>query len=175
MAANVPRGTSSEVSPAILKPIRLVLPYPVSANRYWATMAYFDRETRKPMARTYVTEEAKAYKLEVAWLAKAAGFKAPTTRPIEVGRITLFAPATRLRRDKFMKLVEVKNSVVLNLDNCLKVTFDALNGVVYVDDKQLKRIRGPIEYAEPSGRGGLVIEIGEFIPPPPPLFTIEAV
>ena len=52
----------------------------------------------------------------------------------------------------------------MNLDNCLKVTFDALNGVVYRDDRQIKRIRN-VEYAEPDGVGGLIVEVAEFVLP----------
>lgn len=144
--------------------IKLVLPYPVSANRYWASMA------RGGRAITYVTQEAKSYKSEVGWIAKQAGVN-PTAKPVEIGAITLIAPAFRQQFDKHMRLVEVKNGSVINLDNCLKVTFDALNGVAYVDDKQIKRIRGPIEYGEPQGKGALIIEVGEFVPAAPPLFA----
>jgi crossover junction endodeoxyribonuclease RusA len=143
--------------------IRLVLPYPVSANRYWATTA------RGGRAITYVTKEATAYRSEVGWIAKQAGCRV-TTHPIEIVSVTLVPPAVRLRRDKFMAMVEVKNSVALNLDNCLKVTLDALNGVVYEDDRQIRRLSN-VEYGKPDGHGALIVEIREFVPKAPPLFA----
>lgn len=147
---------------------RLILPYPVSANRYWRSFV----PKGWTRAVVHLSDEAKQYKKAVGWIAKAAGFREPTEKPIEIGAITLVPPATRKRRDPKTKLlVERKNSAALNLDNALKVTIDALNEIVYVDDEQIKRIRGPIEYAEPQGQGALIIDIEEFIPPPAPLFA----
>lgn len=127
---------------------RLVLPYPPSMNRMWAT------HVPKGWTRavTYLTPEAKAYKSEVGWLAKAAGFRTPTTRPIAL-KLTLVP----------------KNGVVMDLSNCLKVAEDALQGVAYVNDRQVKAIE--LEYGEPDGKGALIVEIDEFIPAPPPLFA----
>lgn len=34
-----------------------------------------------------------------------------------------------------------RNNVTADLDNCLKLTTDALNGIAWVDDKQIKQIR----------------------------------
>jgi crossover junction endodeoxyribonuclease RusA len=44
-----------------MKTITLTVPYPISANRYWATRTVTPKGKR-PMAMTYVTPEAKAYK-----------------------------------------------------------------------------------------------------------------
>ena len=46
-----------------------LLPYPLSANRYWRTYA----EGFKGEPVTVCSSEAKAYKAQVGWLAKAAG------------------------------------------------------------------------------------------------------
>lgn len=145
--------------------VRLVLPYPVSANRYWRSTAVHGH------VQVYVSTEGKAYKRDVAWIAKAAGIRAPTERPIEIGRIVITPPATRVRRDRFLVEQVVKNGSRIDLDNGLKITFDALKEIVYVDDAQIERIRGPIEYGPFEGAGSLVIEIGEFVPPPAPLFA----
>jgi hypothetical protein len=61
-----------------MNPIKITLPYPLSANRYWAS------RTVKPKAgpafvSTYVTTEAKAYKQHVATLALIAGIRKPIT------------------------------------------------------------------------------------------------
>lgn len=127
---------------------RLILPYPVSANRYWAS--HVPRGWTR--AVTYVTPEAKSYKLTCGWLAKEAGFGKPTTRPIAL-KLTLVP----------------KNGVVMDLSNCLKVTEDALQGVVYQNDRQVKSIA--LEYGEPDGKGAVIVEVSEFQPAPPPLFA----
>ncbi len=57
--------------------ITLTLPYPISANRYWATRTVPAKGARKAMALTYVTPEAKAYKAEVEALCVAAGVRRP--------------------------------------------------------------------------------------------------
>lgn len=143
---------------------RLVLPYPISSNRYWVTFPYIDRETKKPRAVTVPSAEAKAYKQEVGYLAKLAGFKQPTARPIEISSITL---CPRMNKDGS------PSGTVLDLGNCWKVVEDALQGVVYVNDKQIKRIRN-VEYGAPTPDGALIIEIDEFVPAIPPLFEAAA-
>lgn len=61
--------------------MKLVLPYPVSANRYWRTIVAKRKADAGPMAKaralTFVSDEAKAYKQEVGWKAKAAGMRMP--------------------------------------------------------------------------------------------------
>lgn len=88
----------------------LILPYPPSANRYWRTVN----------SRTYVSEEAKAYKSECGWTARsqsAAGM--PFAGPV---RLTMRFYRPRKAGD---------------LDNRLKVALDALNGIAFVDDAQV--------------------------------------
>ena len=53
--------------------ITLVLPWPVSANRYWRS--FVPRGHQRAIVT--LSDEAKAYKQEVGWLAKAAGVKSP--------------------------------------------------------------------------------------------------
>ena len=48
------------------------------------------------------------------------------------------------------------SKVCLDLDNCLKVALDALQGCLYDNDNQVKRIL--LEYGEPVENGGLSIE-----------------
>lgn len=127
---------------------RLVLPYPPSANRMWRSYV------PKGWSRAVValSPEAKSYKLACGWLAKEAGFGKPTTRPIAL-KLTLIP----------------KNGVVMDLSNCLKVTEDALQGVVYENDRQVKAIS--LEYGQPDGKGAVIVEVSEFQPAPPPLFA----
>lgn len=110
--------------------IRLVLPYPVSANRYWRTIV----AKKQARALTFVSDEAKSYKAECGWIAKAAGCREPLT-----GIVALH-----------MRLVP-KNRVCMDLDNALKVSIDALKGIVYADDAQVYRITA--ERLQPDAKG----------------------
>ena len=121
--------------------MRLVLPYPVSANRYWRTFTYLDKVTRKPKAVTVPSEEAKTFKAEAGWRAKEAGCRAPLSGPVEVRFILV--PANR---------------VCMDLDNALKVSIDALKGIVFTDDSQVYRLVAV--RAEPDAKGArLEVEI----------------
>lgn len=104
--------------------MKLVLPYPVSANRYWRTVVAQRRDgPKKPRALTFVSDEAKSYKAQCGWIAKAAGIRAPLQGPVELR----------------FRLVP-KNGVCMDLDNALKVSIDALKGIVFGDDSQVYRI-----------------------------------
>ena len=109
--------------------MRLILPYPVSANRYWRTIV----AKKQQRAITFVSDEAKSYKAECGWRAKAAGWK-PLIGPVEL-RVRLVP----------------KNGVCMDLDNALKVTIDALKGIVYGDDAQVYRIVAERAEADPRG------------------------
>jgi len=121
--------------------VKLVLPYPVSANRYWAS--HVPKGWKR--AVTYVTKEAKAYKEEVGWLAKAAGLRSPMSCPLEL-RFTL-VPA---------------NGVRMDLSNALKVAEDALQGIAFENDKQTRRIFA--EVLTPDGHARLEVEILPYEP-----------
>lgn len=90
----------------------LTLDYPPSANRYWRTYN----------GRIVVSEEASAYKTAVQWLRCLNSDLTVYTGDVRV-RINVYRPAKR--RD---------------LDNCLKVVLDALQGVVYENDSQVVEI-----------------------------------
>lgn len=116
--------------------VRLELPYPVSANRYWRTIVQGGR------AMVFVSDEAKRYKRDAAWLAREAGVRSPFQGPVEL-RIRLVP----------------KNGICMDLDNALKVSIDALKGIVYVDDSQVRKITA--ERTAPNGVGGLIVEVEE--------------
>lgn len=126
----------------------LVLPYPISANRYWQS------HVPKGWTRAIVhpSKEAKAYKEEVGWRARLAGYKEPSENPMAL-KIRL---CPRLNKDG------TASAVVLDLGNCLKIAEDALQGIVYTNDKQVKRLE--LEYGDPVENGALMVEICEFAP-----------
>lgn len=129
------------------RPVKLRLPYPVSANRYWRTFAYIERGTGKPRAVTAPSKEADAFKEECAWLAKAAGVRVPFTGLIEL----------------YIRLIP-ENRVCMDLDNSLKVSIDALKGIVYEDDSQIYRIVAERGDADPTGKR-LEVEVLPFLMP----------
>jgi len=90
---------------------KVVLPYPPSANRYWRIFR----------GRAVTSQEALQYKRAVGLLcqqARTKPLKTPVTLSVEV-----FRPAKRG-----------------DLDNCLKVLLDALQGHMYLDDAQVKNM-----------------------------------
>jgi crossover junction endodeoxyribonuclease RusA len=127
----------------------LELPYPISANRYWSTRVF------GKVAMTYVSPEAKAYKQHAAWAAKAAGVRVVdgdvSVTYVLHPKLTVKGEASRVRCD---------------LDNVLKVLGDAMNGVAWVDDKQIVEIHARI--GEPVKDGAISISIE-------PVVTLEPI
>lgn len=139
--------------------IELVLPYPISANRYWASRVITPKGSSKAMSMIYVTPEAKAYRERCAWIARAAGVRVPLK-----GRVRLYAqlyphrPLDWARRQR--KLGETWDDSVqcIDLGNCEKVMSDALQGVVFADDCMYRRI--VLDRMEPDEKGErLVVRI----------------
>jgi crossover junction endodeoxyribonuclease RusA len=116
--------------------IELRLSYPVSANRYW-------RNFRGRMVRS---SEATAYRRHVTQVADQLGI-IPMPGPVRL-EVELLPKIT---------LSGAASAVVLDLDNCLKVVGDALQGIAYQNDKQIKSIRA--DYGEPVKDGGLRVKI----------------
>lgn len=127
--------------------MRLMLPYPISANRYWRSFV----PRGHVRAIVTVSDEAKAYKSRVAWEAKVAGVKMLT---VPVSLVFRLVPANR---------------VCMDIDNALKVSIDALKGIAYTDDALVRRIVA--ERMEPDGRARLEVEIDVYYPSAAPLFA----
>lgn len=141
-----------------MKSITLVLPYPISANRYWATRTVPAKGVRKAMALTYVTPEAKAFKLQVQGIAEAAGVTAPITGRVQVD-VQLY-PHRPLDWQKRMRLAGAAwdDSVqCIDIDNANKVLLDSLKDVVIEDDKWVRRLAS--ERMEPDGEARVVVTI----------------
>lgn len=113
-----------------MQPITLTLPYPISANRYWRPVPIGKHVTMVP------TKEAKQYIADVSRLARAAGIASPYDSRVKMA-IKLY-PHRPLDWQKRMRLhgAEWDNTVqCMDLGNCEKVLSDALQGVIYTDDK----------------------------------------
>lgn len=148
--------------------IELILPYPLSANRYWRPVNIGKHITIVP------TKEAKAYKAEVAYLARQAGVRQPLQ-----GRIALHVqlypqrPQDWARRAKRDPLTWDDDVRCIDLGNAEKVLSDALNGIAWLDDKQHRRIL--LERMEPDGEARLVVRIEQLaLPASPQSSLLEA-
>lgn len=115
---------------------KLNLDYPPSANRYW----------RLFRGRAVPSADATAYKLHVKKTALARGVN-PTAETVAL--VVVLHP-------KMTKKGEASRTVI-DLDNCLKVALDALQGIAYENDKQVRSIR--LDYGEPVECGGLSISV----------------
>lgn len=143
--------------------ISLTLPYPISANRYWATRIIKLKGSTRPTAMTYVTPEAKAFKDQVGWLAKAAGVRAPIVGRVEISyTLHPHRPLDAHRRAKRDPLGWEDTVRCIDLDNAQKVLLDALKGVAMEDDKWVRKITA--ERGEPVDGGKLVVTIKSIQP-----------
>lgn len=147
--------------------IYLTLPYPISANRYWATRVIPARKGKpasssKPATKdmpaqaiTYVTADAEAYRSNVQRIARAAGLAQPLTCRVELWlRLYPARPqdwARRQRRDPVTWDDDVR---CIDLGNAEKVLSDALQGIVFDDDRRIWRQHK--ERMEPDARGARV-------------------
>lgn len=133
----------------------LTLPYPISANAYWASRTVTPRGG-KPFTTTYVTQEAKDYKRQVALLVADAGIREPIKGRVRID-MQLFPNRPldwqqRMRRDGAVWDDSVK---CLDLDNARKVAYDSLKGVVIEDDKWVRQDSG--ERMEPDAWGARLV------------------
>jgi len=135
--AHKPRPTSPSPSPTESRdcpanPIRLELPSPPSANRYW--------RVPKALGRPILSREARDYCARVKALAFAQGARSPLT-----GEVAVSIVWTRERRSG-------------DLDGRLKIVLDALQGAAYVNDSQIVAIDARRQDRD-KGEPGLVVEV----------------
>jgi len=116
---------------------RLILPYPISTNRYWRTFR----------GMTVKSAEAREYRETVRLIADREGVTQPLQGSVRVEM------SYHPRRPKTYKPGAPVRS--MDLDNVMKVAIDSLNGVAYVDDKQISHLS--ISKGEPVTDGSLVI------------------
>lgn len=91
--------------------VKLVLPMPPSANRYW----------RMWQGRMVVSTEARNYKEQAGWIAKGA------QADVITGDVALTLRVFRPQKRG-------------DLDNCVKVLVDSLKGIIFEDDDQVTEI-----------------------------------
>lgn len=114
--------------------IKLSLPYPISANKYWRNM-------RGRMIRSKEAEEFKGYVKAQCLVGKI--------KPLDGDVAVAIVLHPKCKKDG------TASATRLDLDNCLKVVIDALNGFAYHDDNQIIRLIA--EIGEPVQNGGLTV------------------
>jgi crossover junction endodeoxyribonuclease RusA len=134
--------------------IKLVLPYPISANRYWRS--FVPRGHQRAIVT--LSDEAKSYKQQVGWMCKAAGIMSPIAGRVEVD-IKLYPKRPQDWAKRAAKNPNGWDDDVqcLDLDNVNKVLFDAIKGIAIDDDKWIRRISS--ERMEPDGEARVVLVI----------------
>lgn len=128
--------------------IKLTLPYPISANRYWRT--YMPKGHKTPV--TVVSPEAKKFKEKVMRIAHDAGITAPMSGRIEIA-YQLYPRRPKDWQKRQQKNPENWDDTVqcIDLDNAQKVTFDSMKGIVFTDDDMIFCLSG--KRAEPDEFG----------------------
>lgn len=121
--------------------ITLTLPYPISANRYWASRVITPKGGGRPMAITYVTPEAKEFKAEVARRARGAGLHELLSGRLRVS-LDLYPHRPLDWERRVRKLGELWDDTVqcIDLGNAEKVMSDALQGTIFADDCMYRRL-----------------------------------
>lgn len=134
--------------------ITLTLPYPISANRYWAHRVVTPKGG-KAMALTYVTNEAKAFREQCAWAASRV-----IRQPFE-GRVAVQLQLYPQRPQDWARRA-AKNPLnwdddvrCIDLGNAEKVLSDALQGIVFTDDKWIWDLHK--KRMEPDGEARVVV------------------
>lgn len=134
-----------------MKSITIMLPYPVSSNRYWRPVKLGQHISIVP------TKEAKQYRTTVALICKAQGVQ-PITGRVHI-EVKLY-PHRPLDWQKRMRAngINWDDTVqCIDLDNANKVLLDSLKGVAIEDDKWVRRIVA--ERMEPDGEARVVVTV----------------
>ena len=118
--------------------VKMVLPYPPSANRYWRIFRN----------RAVPSKAATEYKAAAMRIASQSGLEAPTSDYFHSVDLVLHP---KKKKDGSA------SKTIIDLDNCLKVALDALQGIAYSNDKQIREIRA--RYGEAMQDGGLTVTV----------------
>lgn len=116
--------------------ITMSLPYPVSTNRMW----------RHFRGMTVLSKEGKEYKKMVATIAASVS---PYSAPVRVA----YTLRPKLNKDGSERKTRI------DLGNAEKVVSDALQGIAFVDDKQIVDLR--VTLGEAIQGGGIDVVVCE--------------
>lgn len=139
MAAN-PRLSAAEHGFRVSGPESawIMLPYPVSVNRYWTISA----KTREILP----TAAAKA------WRSKARMVMMACCHPVADGPVV-----ARMILHPKQRKDGAAHGARMDLDNAMKIALDAMQGVFYTNDKQVHAIDARV--GDPVAGGGLSVSV----------------
>ncbi len=127
----------------------LWLPYPPSANRYW----------RHAKGRTYISPEGEAFRkaAQAQWFATYGLTLFPVEGYVSM-EVTLHPvrPKDWERRQRLQGEAWADSVRCIDLDNALKIPLDALQGIAFENDKQVRRIT--LARGEPVESGALRVK-----------------
>jgi crossover junction endodeoxyribonuclease RusA len=128
----------------------LVLPYPMSANRYWV----------KAKNRIIVSNEGRAYKMAImAACKKAKIVKVYGKIKLTIG-LCQVKPKDAEKRKRTLGEDWADSVRAIDTDNSLKPTLDALKNIAFEDDKFVKEIN--IKWLEPVENGRTYVKVERF-------------
>lgn len=130
--------------------VRLTLPYPISANRYWRPVKLGAHISIVP------TKEAKDYRKTVASLCFAQGVAKPIAgRVAVILQLYPHRPLDWKTRQRKHGAAWDDTVQCIDLTNAEKVLLDALNGIAIEDDSRVFRYQA--ERMEPDEQGARVV------------------
>jgi crossover junction endodeoxyribonuclease RusA len=130
--------------------ITLILPRPISANRYWRPVNIGKHITIVP------TKEAKDYRKTVAAIAAGLGIVKPLAGRIAI-EVDLYPhrPLDWQKRQRTHGAAWDDTVQCIDLDNANKVLLDSLKGVAFEDDSWVRRLVA--QRMEPDDGGERVV------------------
>lgn len=127
-------GTRSMTT--IERMLKLFLPYPVSLNRLYRVFR----------GKIVPSAEATRWGKQVRFIA--------SQKPVEVTKDNI---RMEVAIHPKLTISGLPSKVLIDIDAPLKKLFDSLEGLVYENDKQIKKLY--VYYAEPIINGGLTVNI----------------
>jgi crossover junction endodeoxyribonuclease RusA len=132
--------------------IRITLPYPISANRYW--QSFVPRGSTR--ALVHLSTEAKQYRKQVAALCAAAGIRTALAGRVAIDvQLYPHRPLDWQRRQRLHGAAWDDTVQCIDIDNANKVLLDSIKGVAIEDDKWVRRLTA--ERMEPDGGEARVV------------------
>lgn len=143
--------------------VTVVLPYPVSENRYFRDRIVTPKG-KPAFIQRYVSPEAREYQKTVRWLLRKAGVHQVVQGRVRVD-IQLHPNCPQDWRTRQKKLGDAWDETVqrIDLSNARKVLNDALNEVAIVDDFWIWEDSGKVMEPRPDVQACVVLRISRCV------------
>ncbi len=143
-------------------PLTMKLPSVLSLNEYWRPVPVRGKGGVVLHTTMVPTDKAKAFKEDVGWRVKQYGVREPLKCRLRV-HIAIY-PHRPLDWEKRVRMDPMRwddTVQCIDVDNARKVLYDAFNGVLWCDDKQV--FADSSERMEPDGEKRVLVTISEYI------------